>query len=455
MQNFMLSDAIARFIVGPVGSGKTYCCLYEMIRRMAQQERGQDGFRRTRWAIVRQTLQQIKTSVLKDIELIFAPIMRYRVSENTIYIAAGDIRAEILLIPLDTPEDQRRLLSTQLTGVFFNEFEQINLELVVAAMGRLGRYPSPMMGGPTWYGLIADSNPGTTDSMWYDKLVNNCPRNWDYFHQPSPINAEGEFLPDAENINNLVDNYYQNLLEGATENWAERYIFGNWGESLSSQAVFHNSFIPDFHIAEDELTPIQGGPVVIGMDMARNPAAVFGQIDSWGRLLVFHTEYRDNMGVQKFIREVIKPFIYSERMQGLPALICGDPSGIARSQIGEQSVFDMLKFEGFQAFPASTNLIPPRLRSVESWLNQQRDGRAAILFDPVNTAPLIQAMRSGYRYKKRKAGDLDDKPDKNHPDSDLADALQYLCLGINSPYMGRIMRPPQPGRPPPSTTAWT
>lgn len=455
MVKFMLDESIARFIVGPVGSGKTYCCLYEMIRRMAAQKPGKDGFRRTRWAIVRQTLQQIKTSVLKDIELIFEPIMRYRVSENTVYITAGDIRAEILLIPLDTAEDQRRLLSTQLTGVFFNEFEQINMELLVAAMGRLGRYPSPMMGGPTWYGLIADSNPGTTDSDWYTKLVTACPDNWAYFHQPPPIDEDGNFLPDGENIDNLVENYYQNLLEGATPNWAERYIFGRWGESLSSQAVFTNSFNSDFHISDGELTPAPGRPVVIGMDMGRQPAAVFGQMDSWGRLLVFHVEHRANMGVRKFVQEVIKPILYSERLQGVPAMICGDPSGVSRGEIGEESVFDMLKHEGFQAFPASTNNISPRLRSVEKWLGQAIDGKAAILFDPVHTHDLIHALRAGYRYKKRKTGDLEDKPDKNHPDSDIADALQYLCLGINSPYMARIMRPPRPATPPPPTAAWT
>ena len=57
---FMRSTAFCRLIMGPVGSGKSTGCLMEVIKRAQQQTQGPDGVRRTRFAIVRATLQQIK-----------------------------------------------------------------------------------------------------------------------------------------------------------------------------------------------------------------------------------------------------------------------------------------------------------------------------------------------------------------------------------------------------------
>src|SRR5688572_25044253 len=112
--SFMQSEAFFRLIAGPVGSGKTTGCIMELLRRACEQERGVDGLRRTRFAIVRQTLKQLKDTVLKDIEEWLRGIVSYKVSDQTVYVHFGDVRSEWLLIPLDDPEDQRRLLSMQL-----------------------------------------------------------------------------------------------------------------------------------------------------------------------------------------------------------------------------------------------------------------------------------------------------------------------------------------------------
>ena len=64
---FMKSNSFGRMIAGPVGSGKTTACLFEIFRRSCEQAPALDGYRYTRWAIVRQTLKQLKDTVLKDI----------------------------------------------------------------------------------------------------------------------------------------------------------------------------------------------------------------------------------------------------------------------------------------------------------------------------------------------------------------------------------------------------
>ena len=70
-KDFMLSEKRVRFLVGAVGSSKTTTCLYEILRRAAEQEPAEDGTRYTRYEIIRNTLAAIKTTVIKYIQKIF------------------------------------------------------------------------------------------------------------------------------------------------------------------------------------------------------------------------------------------------------------------------------------------------------------------------------------------------------------------------------------------------
>ena len=460
----MLSTKRVRFLVGAVGSSKTTTCLYEILRRAAQQDPAEDGIRYTRFAIIRNTLAAIKSTVLKDIQQIFGPIIDYRVSESTVYIRKGDIHCEILLIPLDTPDDQKRLLSSQLTGAYFNEFVEVDPVFISGALGRCGRYPSQLRGRPNWFGVFCDSNPGTEDSPYFEILKLELPESYGYFEQPPPLLRDGDGNvsenPLAENIQYLPGGfeYYWTLLDGASSEWSERFVYGQWGESLQGQAVFKTTFVHDFHVAKSELTLSVGHALIIGMDFARAPAAIIMQVDHTGRVLVLQEAYEENMGVEKFIRDRLMPIVFSPRFQNKPMYIVGDPSGIKKSEIGERSVFTMIRGMGFEAVPAQTNHIKPRLDAVEKWLLMQREGKAAILFDPVGCPELIIALKSKYRYRARKDGELEDKPHKVRPWADLADALQYGCLGTAQNLMGRVMRRMQRSHTPRPTlpaSSWT
>jgi hypothetical protein len=438
---FIREPARHKFIVGPVGSGKTIGCIHLLLILAMQQDPMPDGIRRTRFVVCRQTLQQAKQTVLKDMQLFFEGFCHWKVSDSTMYIRSGDVDCEMIFIPLDTPEDQKRLLSMQCTAVYFNEFVEINPELVVAAYGRCGRFPPKDITPCNWYGVLGDSNPGTEDSPWYNMLVEDLPEGWAYYHQDDPLDDEGNLRPDADNAANLVPTYYQDLLQGASEAWSDRYVHGVWTPSLLGQAVFQSSFSPPFHISVEEIKPIRSCPLLIGLDTGRHPAAVVGQVDAFGRLLVLDEAYEDNMGMVKFLRERVKPIVYSPRFYGCPVVVIVDPAGIQRSQIGEQSVIDAIKLEGFDAYAASTNFIDPRLRAVEKFLLEQRDGGPGFMIDLLHCPLLIKAMRGGYRYSIQKSdGALKEIPDKNHPDSDMADALQYMCLGTGRHVLGRIMR---------------
>lgn len=455
LKRFHQSDARLRFVRGPVGSAKSSAMVMELLRRACETPKDvNDGIRRSKFVITRNTLQQLKTTCWITVQQLIRPIVKFKVSDQTIQLRLPGVESDWILLPLDTPENVDRLLSLELTGVWASEFRELDPQLVADAYSRCGRYPSPknlrQEDRHYWYGLIAETNSFSADSPWYEKLEEALPANWDYFVQP------GAFEPDAENRENLPSRYYEDLIEANDEAWCEQYIHNRITPSLSGQAVFKNAFIPDFHVAEESLTPIPGHPLIIGMDTGRNPAAVICQLDGIGRLLVLDEIHAANMGMTMFLDQKLTPLLGTPRFAGLSGYLVLDPICVRRSEVGEESVLSACRDAGYQAVPAQTNNIAPRLRAVDKFLNKQAGGKAAILFDPVYCKTSILCMQSKYRYKRKKDKTLEDKPEKLHPYSDLMDSLQYACLGTDTRLRGRVFRQTPSTKPSqPSVAGWT
>jgi hypothetical protein len=437
---FMRSEAFIRLLAGPVGSGKTTGCIFELLRRSIEQAPSPDGIRHTRWAIVRQTLQQLKMTVLLDILSWLRPIASYKVSEQLVTLRFGDVKAEIYLIPLEDPEDQKRLLSMQLTGAWISEAIEIDVDLLPAIAGRVGRFPSTAEGGPTWHGIIADTNMPTIGSPWWDLMDAKTPPDIVVFIQP------GGLEPDAENLEHLPGGveYYRRLARGHNEAWIERYVHARYGEDPTGTAVW-KSFRRLFHVSPAPLSPVTGQILIIGQDFGRNPCSLICQPDHKGRLLVLEEIIAERIGLEMHVGMSLKPRLWSERYMGMMVLAIGDPSGAAKESIREESPMDAMLRLGIPCFPAPTNDLDPRIRSVETLLLQQRDGGPAIVFDEERCPQLIRAMQGAYKYGKMRNGEDRPVPDKPHPYSDLADALQYVAMvfnsGLHGYYAKRISRP--------------
>lgn len=434
LADFHRSGARVRIVRGPIGSGKTTAMLVELLRMACEQEPDPDsGKRKTQMAVIRNTLPQLKSTCLVSIMQFLQPIAHWRPSDSTVQIRFGDVESDWLLLPMDTPENIRKLLSLELTAAWVSEAREIDPEIVRNVLSRCGRYPARSKGGATRYGLIMESNSFSMDSPWYSLLEEELPENWDYFVQPSAVDGEADWLQY------LPTDYYTDLMESNSEEWVDQYVRNNYGPSLAGEAVFKNTFRTDFHVAKGQLIPTPTRQLLVGMDFARHPAAVFCQIDPRGRLLVLDEVERENIGVEAFTREYVIPILQSEKYRSCPSVVIGDPSGVSKSQIGEESVFDALKRLGLHVYPAMTNQIDPRIRAVEKYLIQQRDGHAAFLVDP-SCKVLIQAFQSKYRYKKRTDGVIDNtKPEKLRPFADVMDALQYACLGTAKHIQARVM----------------
>lgn len=452
------NTSLVRCIVGPVGSGKSFGCIMEILRRATMQAPDASGTRLTRWALIRNTLQQLRATVLADVQNYLGPVTNFRVTDQTVQIRADlpdgtRLHADLMLIPLDTKEDQQRLLSLQLTGAWINEAREVPIDVVSALIGRLGRFPSKVQGGPTWFGLLMDTNPWDTESPYHDRFVLNPQRGWSLYHQPSGIG------PEAENVQNLPPGYYENLAGDQNADWVSVHVESNWGASNAGQAVFRKSFHAPTHVREMQVVVNPHRPVLVGLDFGRTPCAVIGQVDTFGRAIIMKEVITENMGLEMMLREHLKPILLGDPFAGKRIIVVGDPAGTQKSQVNEECPFDVLKQNGFTAVPAPTNNVDTRLRAVEKLMSQQLMGEPAFQISRAGCPTLVKALGSSYRFRKKRDGQLEDMPEKSHPWSDIADACQYFCLGTNANLVGKVLqrdarthRARAPGMP---VAAWT
>ena len=435
---FMQSDRKMRVIMGPVGSGKSVACCFEIIRRASQQKPNANGIRKTRCAVVRETVRQLSDTTIKTFLDWFPPGVwgHFMRTTKTYFFKVGDVECEIMFRALDDADDVANLNSLELTFAWFNECRDIHPDIVDAMSKRVGRFPSAKDGGATWHGMWADTNPPTMDTWWFYQMEKIDPKDgvspnnngWDVFKQPSGRS------PYAENIENLPEGYYDT--QGRSEEYVRVFIDGEYGLSLAGTPVF-KYFRPDYHMAKMPLKAITNGtrPIIVGMDLGLTPAAVIGQQDPRGRALVLAEAVSYDMGIQRFMRTVLKPLLY-EKFAGAPIIIVVDPAGTQRAQTDERSAVDIIKAEGFRVMPARTNNITPRIAAVDDYLMRQVDGDPGFLMDP-SCIRLKAALMGGYRFKKN--GDGLEKSGDAGKHSHIGDAISYLMMHIGSLDSGAMM----------------
>jgi hypothetical protein len=424
-----------------------------------------DGRRYSRFAIIRQSLKDAKATVLKDARSWFGSLADWKVSDSTLYIEYGDVYSEWPFIPLDEPDDVKRLLSLQLTGAYINECIETDLNLLPDIAGRLGRYPNNEYGACTWSGIWADTNAPIMNTPWAN-FIEKPPFGWQVFHQPGGHTEEAENLAHlnqtAETMRMPEDDprriaqgrgYYDRLLSIGTPDYIRRYVWSMFGRDPSGAAVFAESFSYDFHTV-DELLPVYSRIILVGQDFGRNPWSLICQLDYPGRLMCLEEvpgrgPTGENIGLEQHVKQNLIPCLMQERYIGRPIVLIGDPSGMAKDNLFEINAFDLLKRMGLQAQPAPTNDIDPRIRAVESWLIRQIGGKAALVIDRQRCPTLIAGLNGQYKFEidRDNSGGVYQKttPEKLHPWSDVVDDLQYVSLvaGNMSAYsylLGQVMR---------------
>lgn len=332
------------------------------------------------------------------------------------------MHAEFLFRALDRPNDVKKLLSLEMTGMWLNEAREIPKAILDMGIGRLGRYPSKRIGGPSWFGMILDTNPPDSDHWFYKLFEEDKPDNHALFHQPGGMTAE------AENVENLPPNYYQNMIQGKDAEWVRVYVDGLYGFIADGKPVYPE-YNDGVHFTSEPIVLNKRLPIFVGIDFGLTPAALIGQVTSTGQVAIFDELVTFDMGAKNFGKLLRQKLI--TKYHGFEVEIYGDPAGEQRAQTDEDTPFNILNNEGVVAWPTYTNDATIRREVVADYLQRlDMGGQPAFLIGP--GAPMFRkAMSGGYKYKRMQVtGEMRfmDKPDKNRY-SHIAEAGQYLMLG--------------------------
>lgn len=444
--SFHQDNSFVRGLMGPVGSGKSSSCCVEIVMRALRQEPWYDGVRRSRWAIIRNTYPELKSTTIKTWETWFpshvAPIRwDTPITSHMRIDDIGDGTAmdlEVVFLALDSETDTGKLRSLELTGVWINEASEIARGVFDMTTQRVGRYPSKLKGGPSWTGVILDTNPPDDDHWYYQFAEVETPKGWKFFRQPGGLYFDQEKQenvpnPDAENIDNLPNGhgYYLQQLGGKQDQWINVFLRGNYGTTSDGKPVFPE-WNDRVHVAAEPLKPTRGLPIVLGWDFGLTPSCIIGQMMPNGRLHILEELVAEDMGIRQFASDVVRP-VLTTKYNGFARFSEGDPAGQIRAQTDERTCLQELAELGIPTDPAPTNDWIPRRESVAYFLTRMIDGGPGFLLDPSCTT-LRKGMNGRYRYERLKTSGsarYRDRPIKDqfsHPH----DALQYLCMRVRN-----------------------
>jgi hypothetical protein len=405
-------------VEGPPGSGKTTWSIAKLMYYALQQEPDPANVRRTRWAVIRNTFPELKSTTIRSWEAILKPEFTTRVVysspiewhyERRPYGGQPGLDILVYFLALDNASDVRKLKSLEITGAWINEATEIVPEVLEVLTTRCGRYPSigtfddsdeaPVGIGATWQGIIADTNAGDDDNWWhrwkiqdFDETLKQEGRNWSFYRQPPAVlechktgtgwqvneagyepvsvpqrnivQAAGRFWctnPNAENRfkengkPNLDVNYYEKQLPNKTLGFIQRFL-----QVKTIYLADGKPWVPEFSqemmVASLPYDPKL--PLFGGIDIGSGtlqPAAVIGQRGQFGDIRVLRELPMFDIGTDRFSTELAS-FIATEF--GVPHTAIRfsiDPAGDGKDGLFETSWTDHLKARKFNVAVAFTN----------------------------------------------------------------------------------------------------
>lgn len=470
-------------LMGPVGSGKSHGCCAKLMAHANMQPIQKDGFRRSRYAVIRNTGPELKSTTIKTFTGVFpegphgrvvysAPIT-YRMVFPPRGGAAG-LDIEVMFLALDNPQDVRKLLSLELTGAWINEAREIHRAIVDALTGRIGRFPSMKDGGCFMPQIWADTNPPDEMNWWFNffetpqpPMIFTTPDGQEVnlssrlFKQPpamlelremsdgrfESVEAGYEYIyerkevlpaagtwwgvnPEAENLRNLLPTYYPQQINNKSRQYIQVYVQGRYGYVQTGKPV-----VPEFNelLQVVDFPVLKDTPLRIGIDIGGGtlaPAAVIGQVHPMTGTKLIHSEVvAQDMGVESFAK-TLRDHVHQNYPEIPVQEVTTDPAAEQRDQIFETKVNEYLRAAGFPVRPAPTNNWAIRRQAIADPCSRIIQGKPGLLVHP-RCKMLVNGLRGKWDFKKLSVKGQDafaDRPSKNeysHP----CEAAGYLLLG--------------------------
>jgi hypothetical protein len=453
LETYILSTARRTIIRGPLGSGKTNASCWKAFRIMCAQEPDAQGVRRTRIAAIRNTYGDLLSTTVKDWLDMFEDLGRYVGGgrEPPTHYLSFDledgtlVEAEMIFVAFDRPDDVKKARGMQLTAVWLNEVKELAKPVVDMLDLRVGRYPKDVPA--TWFGLFGDTNSPDNDHWLYTLAEETKPDGWEFLTQPGGVVRAGDSWkvnPAAENLVNLPPGYYENGLQGKSEDWIKVNLANEYGFVMDGKPI-HPGYRDSFHCRVFELNPRL--PIIVGMDFGLTPAATFGQRQPMGAWKIRTELVATRMGAKNFGIEIQNHL--ADQYPGFAfGGLWGDPAGDAEAQTDQTTPFEILRALNLDARPAPTNDTALRYGAVDETLSRVIDGEPGLMIH-TDCKILRKALAGGYCFRRLQvSGDrYANKADKNMY-SHVAESLQYMLVGSgeHKPLVKRVRATPRPTR---------
>jgi hypothetical protein len=441
-------DDRVRVVRGHVGSGKTTMMCAEIIFRACAMPPCRDGIRRSRWAVIRNTYGDLVKTTIHTWNQWWRYLGKQVVKQTPSYSIVhtfndgkGIIEMELLPIALDNAVDvTKHLKSLEVTGVFLNELSELHpLVLTFFSGGRLPRFPRKLdfpqeVQDQTkiyWSGIFSDTNPPDQDSWIYDLFEVERPPEYTMMTQPPAVikTHDGYIInPDAENICHIQNGAeeFVKMTYGKTENFIRVYLMGEYGTISEEKKVYQN-YNDNIH-SSDYIKIIPNEPIIISFDLGTvAPTGLIAQFVD-GILYGIKEFCGQFMTITELVENSVIPWLNTNCEKNGIQVCLHDP---ADTYDGAEQ---LREFFGAVVEPGITNKIDLRINGVSRFLNKLVGGKPAIVISRDGCMQLRKGFNGKYFYRRLKViGEerYTDEPYKNHPFSDVHDALAYICGWLN------------------------
>lgn len=479
---FVWDKRLVTAINGPVGSAKTSMCIRKCINIGIWQNRGPDGIRRARVGVVRDTYPQLRKTVLESWFTWFPKEMGQWNGESpfshkiSIYVpGVGRLELEMLFAAIGDKKVEDVMRGWELTALWLNEADLLARAVFRLGITRIGRYPSMMMGGCAWRGILMDLNAPDGDNwtyplLWDGDMGLDAETQAELVAEFGPLFGIGfhrqpggrSKYPLPENMHNLPKGYYQQMMIGQSADFIRRMIDNEVGAVRNGMPAYPE-FIDRRHVPSEPIKAIRGLPIDLGVDGGLTPAAAMGQqmpngqgrvLDELVRWIDAEQQQLDQVGPTEFGKELRRKLDLDYADNSVrhvwsdPAAIAGE--GAAGEDRSWRQLFQQALGYPVRSSPVKRNSLEIRLDAVRGKMRRLvGDAEPEYLLSPICKFNR-RGKNSGYVYRRTALSGGDDRyknePVKNQY-SHLQDAEQYLVCGwagTEAEFMGGLrLRPKQ------------
>jgi hypothetical protein len=441
-------------VQGPIQSGTSSACCHRIWVQACEQAPDDDGVRRTRWIITRDTHKDLRDTTIKTWlhwfpEHEWGPMLRSEPGFHHLKRAhpSGDgtrVDCEVMFVAIPDGDVAERLLASyEITGFFRNEAQFVEKKVIDELLSRCARYPSKSNGpGATWYGGFLDLN-APSEGHWIPYMRGDIPlpadwteeqrrpfdkpESWQFFVQPPGLIEElreGRIVyrpnPKAEN-QRWTTQPYTELIIGKEKEWIDQRVMNRIGVYQKGKPVYPQFFASE-HIAEIDASANTAASIIVGLDFGREPAAAFLQCIN-GNWRVLSELIGSNESASIFAPKVKRHL--AQTYPGFKVEFWGDPRGADRGQTDESTAYDIFRAHGMNVLPATTDNSPEMRRSAMSSVLNRRNG---FKINPACMTIKV-GFAGGYHYQKvRGTGMYKLRPEKNLY-SHVCEAVENAILG--------------------------